>query len=192
VTRVVLIRHAQIRVDPESSSDAWQLSPEGELAAERLTIHPSVRGVACIYTSPEPKAVATAQAIAGGREVRVCAGLRELDRGALGWIGSPEEYRETVRQILRNPDESVRGCESAARALRRVLQAIALIRSDHEEESVAVVSHGIVLTLYLSSVLERDPDIALWESIDFPDVAVVDLDGPRVIQDFGARGHLLS
>jgi hypothetical protein len=52
-------------------------------------------------------------------------------------------------------------------------------------ESVAVFSHGILLTLFMSAVrgLGR-PDIDLWRSLRFPDIAVIDSESWQVVEEF--------
>jgi broad specificity phosphatase PhoE len=192
VTRLVLIRHAQVEIDPASATHAWRLSAEGAQAARRLREHPDVRDAASVYSSPEPKAVATAHALADVRIVSLCHALRELDRTALGWVGSHAHYKAIVREILLNPEESVLGCEPASSALSRFEGEVSAICARHPGETVALVSHGIVLALYVSRVLRRPPDIALWESIRFPDVAVVDLGEQTVMRPFGSSELLLS
>jgi broad specificity phosphatase PhoE len=115
----------------------------------------------------------------------VVADLRELDRSALGWLGSEREYVAVIEEILRHPERSIRGCETAESATRRVVRAIEAILHEYPMESVAVFSHGILLTLFMSAVrgLGR-PDIDLWRSLRFPDVAVIDSESWQVVEEF--------
>jgi broad specificity phosphatase PhoE len=135
-------------------------------------------------TSPEPKAVATAVAAARGRSVLEAPGLAELDRSAVGWVARALDYVELVQAIFEQPAASVRGCEPAAAAVQRFSDAVASLRGEH----LAVVSHGLILTLYMAQLRgQTHAAVADWQRIALPDVAVVDLERGIVIQDFGTR-----
>lgn len=185
MVNLVLIRHAQVAVDPNQPSESWLLSVAGARDAATLRDDPDVAAVTRFFTSPEPKAQATSRAVADERPVAVVHDLRELDRRALGWVRTPDEYRAVVTEIFAHPDDSYRGAETAASSQRRIVNAIARIVHDNPTETVAAVSHGIVLTLYLAWL--RDDlfaDLSLWKRMQFPDVAVVDPIERRVIRDF--------
>jgi broad specificity phosphatase PhoE len=81
--------------------------------------------------------------------------------------------------------ETLDGWEPRDTAVGRVCGAIEQVLRRHAGQSVGVVSHGIALTLYLSSVQGLNPEAAFraWSSIRMPDVAVVE-DG-RTVQPFG-------
>jgi broad specificity phosphatase PhoE len=184
--RLVLVRHAEVVQNRDVPVERWPLSTEGVLAAAALRAHPALAGVSAVWSSPEPKALATARAIARDDEVRVHPGLRELDRTAVGWVGDHASYVALVTEILRRPDESVRGCERAHDAEARVASAVGEILAERPGDDVAVVSHGLVLTLYLSRLLGLPgPSLDLWRSIRFPDVAIVDAATWRVVSSFG-------
>ena len=56
-----------------------------------------------------------------------------------------------------------------------------------EGGDVAVVAHGIVLTLLLRSLLDLSDDEAVgtWNSIRFPDVAAIDVETKELVRAFG-------
>ncbi len=185
MTKLYLIRHAQVTVDPAIASDRWLLTSGGLLAAARLRDLVAVDACA-VYTSPEPKAVATAQALAPGRLLTVEPDLRELDRRAAGWVSTESEYFRLVREVLERPTESVRGCENAQFAQHRIVNAIARIVERESGRSVVAVSHGIVLTLYLAWLRgQAAPPLGAWRRVRMPDLAVVDPIRRVVWRDFG-------
>jgi broad specificity phosphatase PhoE len=197
MARLILVRHAEVAQDPKTPVERWSLSPEGARAAAALRAHPSLVGPAAVWSSPEPKALATAGAIWPEVEIRPHQGLRELNRRAVGWVGSHAEYRRLVTEILGRPDESVRGCEAARDAGRRMASAVEEILAESRGLDVAVVSHGLVLTLYVSSLLRsislgaspvgiEGSSLDIWRGIRFPDVAVVDADARIVVVPFGS------
>jgi broad specificity phosphatase PhoE len=85
-SRLVLIRHADVRIAPDTPVDQWGLSPEGERAAAALSHHPIVDSVQLVFSSPEPKALATARALARGRPIVPIAALEELVRSGAGFL----------------------------------------------------------------------------------------------------------
>lgn len=55
MSKLVLIRHAPVVVDPGRSSDTWTLDPRGYAEVARLRDEPDVAAVSRFVTSPEPK-----------------------------------------------------------------------------------------------------------------------------------------
>jgi broad specificity phosphatase PhoE len=183
---VILVRHAAVTVDPREDAHQWRLSADGEVAATRLANVLQFGAVGQIYSSPEPKAIATACAVARGQAVVEIDGLAELDRRAAGWLGTSDDYAAMVAEIFRQPTVSVRGCETALAAQRRIVGAIDRLAGGARDEAIAVVSHGIVLTLYVSWLRGlAEPDLDRWRRMRFPDAAVVDHERRVVLSDFG-------
>jgi broad specificity phosphatase PhoE len=184
--QLVLIRHAAVQAEADRPASQWALSASGVVAARGLADLPAVGGVAVFASSPERKAVATAVAAARGRPVVEVPGLAELDRSAVGWLGSQDEYVELVRAIFAQPLARVRGCEPAAVAVRRFSGAVDDLRGQHPATRLAVVSHGLVLALYIAELRgQAQASLAEWQRIALPDVAVVDSERAMVVQDFG-------
>jgi broad specificity phosphatase PhoE len=70
-------------------------------------------------------------------------------------------------------------------AQRRIVHAIDTLVAAHPGCTLAVVSHGIILALYMCHVKRRArSDPAIWRGIGFPDLAVVDPVQRAVIVDF--------
>ncbi len=180
-----LIRHAAVTPRPGAPGPQWHLSPDGRAAAKHLGEEPYWGEPHGIHTSVEPKAVATAQRIAASNElpIRIERDLREVQGRA--WVETG--YAAQVHAYLSgNPPE---GWEPIHEARARVRNCIDGIVARHTDLSVGIVSHGIVLTLYLADVMELSPEeaIALWESISFPDVAVFDPVAMQFEREFGGR-----
>lgn len=189
--QLILVRHAQVVVDPTLAVERWKLSPEGEIAALALLQHPALSLVDVVVSSPEPKALATAGLLSAEALPVTEPDLRELDRSRLGWLPDENAYSAVVREILDHPGRSVRGCGRAEDAQRRIVHAIDRIVERYPHQTVAVVSHGIVLTLYVSWLLGLEtPSLTLWRSIGFPNVSVVDPERRVVLQPFGQHGVL--
>lgn len=181
--RLYLVRHAAVNVVAERPSSGWHLSPEGRGAAEVLAQQAYWKKIQTVYSSPEPKAVATAQRAAApnGLPMRIEPELREVERP---W---GEGYEELVRRYL--ADERLEGWEDGGRALARIRAVIARLPERGEDAAVAIVSHGLLITLYIKHLVGLDGTAAseLWAGLRFPDVAVVDPGANTVLQPFGSR-----
>lgn len=182
--RLYLIRHART-LPTGLDSHLWPLSPEGEAEAERLAEASFWGDVSALYSSPEHKAVATVRGAAARHNLslRTDDRLREVGRPAR-WI---DDYDGAVRGYLRDkyppPD-----WESMSEARARMMECIGKVSARHPCESVAVCSHGLALTLYLSGLgLAQGDAFHLWRSIGFAWVAVVE-DG-RLVRPFVRTGE---
>lgn len=181
--KVYLVRHGAVTVRPDLPLAQWHLSPEGRAGVDALAdklFWPQVRG---IHASAEPKAEATAQRIAARHAlpIRIETELREVERP---WTEG--DYAAAVRRYLAG--EALAGWEPRDQALARVRSCIDGIVKRHEGLDVAIVSHGLALTLYLAALLDLDGAKAheLWSRIRFPDVAVLDPLAGRLERAFGA------
>jgi broad specificity phosphatase PhoE len=184
---IVLVRHAAVEVDREQAPVLWQLSDAGRAGARALARSPVWREVQRIFCSPEWKAHETAQIIAGmnGIAVSVIEGLREVDRPARQWFDEsyPGGYAGAVAEYFAAPHRATHGWEPPAVAQARIRTCIDTLRA-WEPEPFAIAGHGLTLSLYLASLTGAVP-LAFWPSIQFPDLAVVDAAGGKVLQPFG-------
>lgn len=178
-----LVRHAAVTVRPEEPARRWHLSQEGRAAADALSSAHPWPDLSIIYTSAEPKAIATAQRIAAphGLPVSIERDLREVSRPATMY----NDYPAVVRRYLAGA--GMEGWEPRVEAQRRVRLCVDAIVARHRDGDVAIVSHGLALTLYLSDALSLAEDAAvnLWSSARFPDVAIVDPEAKRLLRMFG-------
>jgi broad specificity phosphatase PhoE len=113
-------------------------------------------GLSAVYTGPLRRTIATAQIIAdeaGVPDLRILHGLNNVDYGA--WEGlTPEEAEaldpEGFALYRGAPSRAV--CpvgERLSDAQRRMIEALQLIGSRHIGETVAAVSHAVMIRLAL-------------------------------------------
>ena len=166
-----LIRHAQTK-PTALPVETWPLSDVGIQQAQRLAELPFWQDVQIICSSVELKALQTAQVVAERRSLPVepVFDLRELRRTE----GLVPDYEAVVRQVLENPFRSIHGWEPAGEAQTRIMTAIERLLMFHEGETLAVVSHGLVLTLYLAYLTNTVPALDLWHSLPFASATQVD------------------
>lgn len=162
---MLLVRHSVPEIDPARPSEEWRLSEEGRRRcaplAERLARYELRR----LLSSPEPKALETAQLVAPalGLDVEVEVDLRETERRTVGWL-ERDELHDGIRELFARPDEVVFGEESANAALARFARVVESV-----PEPAAFVTHGTVISLYVAG---SDPDggFGFWKTLELPDV----------------------
>ncbi len=177
--RLYLIRHADTQIDPGVAAKQWQLSERGIERAENLAKHLDGSGIQAVICSMEPKAIQTAQILAALLDLNIetVEGLHEHERPlTTGTFASPEEFRERVKQFFEFPDRLVLGAESAEQCYQRFNRAILGVIKRHAGKTIAVVSHGTVLSLLLSRYNHLDP-YPFWRALGMPACITVDIPG---------------
>jgi broad specificity phosphatase PhoE len=167
------VRHAQPIIDETAPPPTWRLSAAGREAALALADRLAPFAPAAALASPEPKALETAQIVAGRFDLPVITdpGVAEHHRPALPF-GSREDFEARMAAFFAEPAEPFFGGESADAAHDRFAATL----SRHATRPLLVASHGTVLSLYLSRRLEIDP-FDLWKSLALPEAFVLDADG---------------
>lgn len=166
------MRHAMAIVDPTSPPSGWELGPDGRAAAAELARHADVGEVAAVACSPEPKAQATAAALAErvGLDVRTDDRLVEARRP---WVG--DGYRTQAHRYLHGEEPT--GWERRVEVAARVGAAIDDLRGLAGPGEVIVVGHGLSLTLHLEALFGPPFDAyGFWCRLAFPDAWRVDRD----------------
>jgi broad specificity phosphatase PhoE len=172
--QLYLVRHATPAVQPNTPAPDWQLSERGVEEARALGVTAQTWGLHAIYASGERKAQSTALAMGEvlAVPVHVVEGFEELRID--GWIGNSDDFAESVQQILKQPELSLRGAERALAAAQRFATGISIIESG--DFPAAIVSHGRVLSAWLAYTGRTEDPFALWRSIPMPGWAHIDLD----------------
>jgi broad specificity phosphatase PhoE len=130
-------------------------------AARRL----SAAGLTAVYTGPLRRTIATAQIIADEARVpdlRILHGLNNVDYGA--WEGMTADEaamfdREAFELYRTSPSRAV--CplgERLSDAQQRMLAALALIGARHAGESVAAVTHAVMIRLAMAKLMGIDDE----------------------------------
>jgi ribonuclease H / adenosylcobalamin/alpha-ribazole phosphatase len=180
-TRLVLVRHGSTAHSAElrfSGRNDLQLNDVGQWQASMLAARDFGK-VGAVVSSPLPRAVQTAEAIAGARNLRVDVvdGFVETDFGVwegLTFAEATETDPDVVRAWRRSPDTAPPGGESFAAVGVRVEQARDAVVATHPESTVVVVSHVTPIKWLVCAALEAPP-IALFRLyLDTASVSVVD------------------
>jgi broad specificity phosphatase PhoE len=179
---LILVRHSLSQPDTALPAARWRLSEEGRRRCRTLAEELRRHGVTRLIGSPEPKARETAE-LAGaylGVGTSVAAGLEEHHRATAAWL-SQTEFEEQVARLMNSPNALVFGGESAAAALDRFRRAVDQALSGAASETVALVTHGTVLTLFIGAFNPIDP-LSFWKGLGLPAVVVVERPSFRLIE----------
>ena len=170
--RLVLVRHSMPELEPDKPASAWRLGEighrrAGELAARLRDFSPEV-----IWSSSEPKALETAEVVAGafGVPVKIMDGLEEHHRGNVPLLPK-EEFEGAVERFFCNPSQLVLGTEMADQARDRMAGSIDRVLEAGHNDSI-VVTHGTVIALYVASVADTRP-FCLWRRLEPPSFVVL-------------------
>ncbi len=193
MTRVILIRHgetADTRVERYSERRSTPLTEEGQAQARCAADHlASGYQLDALYASPLVRTLETARIIGErfGCQPSCDARLQETDYGRAEGLTRAEiemQMPEVVRAALDRGNMQFRwpGGETRAEFRARVRKAFEEIVAAHDGQTVAIVSHGPVISVILQSIAGDDG----WRVLEPGLVAVVE------ITSSGRSFHLLE
>ena len=170
--RLVLVKHSLPEIEPDKPASAWRLGAVGRRRREALAVGLGDFSPEEIWSSREPKAVETADPVAGalGVPVRVADGLEEHHRDNVSLLPE-DDFEEMVERLFCNPDQLVFGTETADQARDRMAAAIGRVINAGQADSI-VVTHGTVIALFVASVADLRP-VHLWRRLGLPSYVVL-------------------
>ena len=175
MNRLILVRHSQSALQPDIPAAGWPLTTEGVARCRPLANQLATYKPDRIMASVEPKASQTADEIAAqlGLSWTTAAGLHEHDRTGEPFT-SPAEFVQRVTNFFNRPNELVMGRETAVQAQTRFVTAVQRLVAQHPGETLLVVTHGTVMTLFTNYYNPIAP-IPFWQSLQMPDYRLYSL-----------------
>ena len=173
---LILVRHATPQLEPNTPSHQWALSEEGRWQCVHLARKLNAYNIGAIFTSPELKAWETATILAeqwGDAPIKIHPELHEHDRRGVGWV--EEGFDARIRTFFEHPTENVFGNETALQATARIQKAIAQCWTPNALHDQVIVSHGTVLSLFVSQVMPHITPFEFWKQLTMPAAIVLDL-----------------
>ena len=191
MTRLFLVRHGQSTWNAEGRIQGWAdppLDETGHEQARRLALRLAAKdhGISAIYSSPLLRARQTAEAIGLALELTVQTDdrLRENDVGLLAGLRGDEIEHQFPEWIAarRASLEWVPppGGEDRDAFVKRAVEVMVDIVTHHLDQTVAVVSHGGTLGVYLAHLLEMPIHRSLPFQFDNTSLSVVKVSERRV------------
>ena len=172
---LILVRHTAVSPNPNISAAEWPVSPAGRRSAIALSKKIKPFQPAAIYTSTELKAYETGVLIAAELDLEAVTvpNLHEHERRNVPYFADKAKFESKVRTFFAQPNQLVLGNETAEQARTRFQQAIDTLFGHYPTETVVVVTHGTMLSLF---VKQHNPEIDLftfWQSLALPDMVVL-------------------
>jgi broad specificity phosphatase PhoE len=92
------------------------------------------------------------------------------------------EFISMMEVFFRRPGERVLGKETADDVFDRIDEAIEKVVTESSEETVAVVSHGTALALFLAEYGAEKNEFELWRSMGLPSYAVMTMPDYEIVE----------
>lgn len=178
-THLIFVRHAAVQPDPTVNSHEWLLTADGRSATHTLAHKLMPYQPSRIITSQEPKAVATGAALAEVLHLpaQSAPGLQEHDRRGVPYFENKAEFETAVATLFTHPNELVFGNETAVQARMRLETAVQQQLKTYPQDTLVLITHGTVLTLFLCHHNPHLEPLPFWQSLALPSAFVVGLPG---------------
>ena len=171
--KLILIKHARPEIVPSEPPQRWRLSDEGRrscaVLAQRIAGYEPQR----MISSDEDKAVETAELVAADLKIpsEIAPDLHEHDRSNVPHMAS-RDFISHVELMLRRPRELVLGRETAEQAADRFERAVRACCAKHNDQTLAIVSHGTVIALLVARHNDCNA-FELWRRMALPSLVVL-------------------
>lgn len=186
--RLILVRHGE----PVASAKGKcygkldvGLSERGRAQMEKVSAALESVAIDAVYTSPRRRARESAELLSS--EIVIDPRLSEIDFGELEGLSydeAAERFPHLYKRWMEDPTAvKFPGGESFSEMRARVLEALSLVREVHEEQTVAIVSHGGVNRIVLAEALGVASRNIFHMEQSHAGVSIVDdLDGYSVVK----------
>jgi broad specificity phosphatase PhoE len=184
--RYIFLRHAETIKDPSIHPKDWSLTPDALKKIDEYLKKKFFGKVTKIVTSGENKAYSTGIPIANatGLEITQMTDFNEIGRSSK--FLTDEEFLLQKRRQLKELDTEVDGGESGRNALERFKTGIAKLEEENEGQTILVITHGTVLTLYFAEQTGKWERIFdRWKRLPFCAIGLVE--NGKVVKDLGQK-----
>lgn len=173
MTNIIFIHHAPTKIDAHTSAKNWLLSEDSVRLCQLLAKKIEHYAIGKIYTSTEMKAKLTGQYISEALKLDTTIISDNLQETASSkFYDSEQEFRATVKLAMQNPDTLLFGDETFTDAKKRFSAQVEILAQNHPQETITIVTHGRILSMYLGDIMPENPEI-IWERLHMPAYAVV-------------------
>ena len=147
MTEIYFVRHAQSRSD-DRDDRTRRLTETGKRDSEAVSWLLADRGITFVASSPYTRAIDTVSGFAelAGLPVNTYEDLRERNAG--GWYG--DNFFEFIERQWADFDHHIEDGESLREVQERNVKVIKQLIFEHEDEKIAVATHGTALSAILN------------------------------------------
>lgn len=194
--RLLLIRHGQTAWNLEKRYCGFTdigLNDQGINQAKRLSTRLAGQGIHKVYSSDRKRAIETAEIALNASSLKKNPDLREIHFGVFEGLCYKEimqQYPEIYIKWVENPFSVVIPKGEDLRDFKtRVINAFNNIVSLNQDKTVAVFSHGGVISIFINYILKTTD---FWNKIpDSTSLTVVEYEnGQAKITAFNDTSHL--
>lgn len=170
---LVLVKHSIPEIVPDLSAHKWRLSAEGRDLCKPLAHRLADFSPDVLIASTEPKATETGQQVAALLKcpLEIAENLHEHKREYVPFRPY-KDFEAQIRVLFDRPDELVFGEETADEVHQRFAHAVGNIVQQHADQNIVIVTHGTVMTLFLSRLIGIEP-FPFWKSLAMPAFVVL-------------------
>ncbi|NHJ48460.1 MAG: histidine phosphatase family protein [Asgard group archaeon] len=183
----ILLKHAKTRINSKIPVSEWKLDSSGLTKLHGLLKNTDFSNIDIVIASSEYKAKKTAEIFSRkfGLEIQSYRELKELNRDQGDFLAT-KSYNDLVKTAMKKTKKSANNWETADSALSRFSKCIESINEDNNDKCILIVSHGIVINLFLASIRKKRKNIYdYWKSMDFCDYAIIK--NSRIIKDISIK-----
>ncbi len=179
---LILVKHSLPKIVSAIPAREWRLSKSGQVRCEALAEKLESYVPDVIISSVEPKAIETAEIIAGqlNKPLSTFEGLHEHDRTGVDFLDQ-ESFETKVNDFFVHPDRLVLGKETANQAVERFSKALASVEVEHPNKNIVIVAHGTVITLFVEKFNDLEA-FSFWRSLDLPSFVVLSLPQHKLVK----------
>jgi len=165
--KLILIRHSTTEPTADMESRFWPLTDRGLLRSADLANHLRDFNIQTIFTSTQGKAIRTGELIAEKLGLAVeepISAFDEHDRRGAPFFDNPADFQARVANFFTHPSELVHGNETAFDTRGRFTGGLYEVLDQTPNGTIAIVSHGTVLALFLAGCTGGD-GFEMWQEI---------------------------
>ncbi len=179
---LVLVKHSLPTIHPSVPSREWRLSEEGRVRSRILAEKLEQYDLDEVISSNEHKAIETAEILKSVLDipVEVVEGLHEHERSHVGFL-EKDHFEQSIARFFSRPTELVFGEETADAAYDRFSKAVHGLSDRFPLANVALVTHGTVLSLFMSRASALEP-FPTWKRLGLPSFIVLSRPGFGLVE----------
>ncbi len=180
--QLILIKHSRPQIDPSRPAHEWELGEEGRRLCAPLAQKLAGKEIGVVVSSKEPKAVQTGELVADALSLPAeqADGLHEHDRSNIPHMAT-RDFQAAIAQFFAEPMQLVLGKETAQQAQDRIDAAVQKVVLDYPDKTIAVVTHGTVLSLFLQRCCGIKPYLT-WKQFGLPSFVALSLPEMKIVE----------
>lgn len=152
--RIIFLRHADTKKDPNLHAMLWGLSEEGAQQAKKVSEIIDFQNIDIIYTSEEQKTLLTVELLAQKlhKTIHKDASFNEVERGEK--FLTKEEFEVEKKKQLEDLNFHAFGGESGTQALERFKKGVEKVCAENSDKTILICTHGTILNIYFADLMQ--------------------------------------